>query len=633
VSLPAWGLAPPQEAPAAKVPAQALQAEPEESEPVRLMTDAERVIGIERAIERDEQRLEELKVEQGLFEESFEHVTHLILIADRSIVDLEDEIAALPPDATEQERSGLEDSRSRVQVLAEILRKLSEIAFTAESTSRQQIVALEKKIAKEYRILERLSGLESANPSVPVAVTPSAEAPSGGPAPETPGMQPADEVSTPSERWGVRTTDQLEALQAFERAQRDLVAAERALVRFVIEKELVQTQVRLEERLLDAAREAADLLLQARDIAQAEAEGEDLTDAVADELRVDESVVRRVEQMIENNRAVEASSSEELESLARRLPTLDVLQLRLAEDVRRELDEVKEARKHLIWVESPFHPQNLLRWLSERGPRVLMVIVISALLLGLVRVAARRTARVLIGAGRGTRVSRENRADTIGLSVQSVASVVILVGGTLLVFQAAGVDVKTILGGAAILGVAFAFGAQHMMRDYFAGIMILLEDQYGLNDLVTISGVTGRVERINMRTTVLRDIEGRVHFIPNGDVKLVTNRTYEWGRAVLEIPVRYHENVNRVMEVVLEICEEARADPQWQEYLTDEPVMLGVDKFTEYGVVIKFMQETRPDKIFPVRRELMRRIKDRFDELDIEIGVPQRIIGRSERES
>ena len=193
-------------------------------------------------------------------------------------------------------------------------------------------------------------------------------------------------------------------------------------------------------------------------------------------------------------------------------------------------------------------------------------------------------------------------------------------------FQEAGVDIKTVLGGAAILGVALAFGAQNLMRDYFTGFMILIEDQFELGDLIKIGDITGRVERVNMRTTMLRDIEGRVHFIPNGEIKAVTNRTYVWGRAVMEIPIGYKEDIDRVMEVIQEVAEEFREDPEMGEWVTDVPVMLGVDKFTESGAIIKFMVQTQPDKIFPTRRQLLRRIKNRFDKEGIEISVPHRIL-------
>ena len=155
--------------------------------------------------------------------------------------------------------------------------------------------------------------------------------------------------------------------------------------------------------------------------------------------------------------------------------------------------------------------------------------------------------------------------------------------------------------------------------------MILLEDQYELGDLVSIGDVTGTVEMVNMRTTMLRDLEGRVHFIPNGEVKSVTNRSYVWGRAVVEVPVGYKENVDRVMAVLLEVAAELRDDPDFGPWVTNEPVMLGVDRFTEFGVIIKFIIETLPDKMFPVRREMLRRVKNEFDKVGIEISVPYRM--------
>jgi small-conductance mechanosensitive channel len=160
------------------------------------------------------------------------------------------------------------------------------------------------------------------------------------------------------------------------------------------------------------------------------------------------------------------------------------------------------------------------------------------------------------------------------------------------------------------------------MRDYFTGFMILLEDQYKLNDVVTIGNVTGKVEKVSMRTTVLRDLEGHVHFIPNGEIKRVTNNTYEWAHAVFEIGIAYKENVDRTMDDIIELANALREDPVFGEYITDQPEMLGVDRFAESGVIIKFVLKTKPDKMWPVKREMLRRIKNRFDELNIEIPVP-----------
>ncbi|MBW2211123.1 MAG: mechanosensitive ion channel family protein [Deltaproteobacteria bacterium] len=259
---------------------------------------------------------------------------------------------------------------------------------------------------------------------------------------------------------------------------------------------------------------------------------------------------------------------------------------------------------------------------------MLLVIVAALFLLLVVRFSARGISRALVGRRRGARSGGTGRADTLAFSFQSVLRVIIVALAVMLVLQEAGVDIATVLGGAAILGVALAFGAQDMMKDYFSGFLILLEDQYQLGDLITVSGITGTVESVNMRVTVLRDLEGRVHFVPNGSIDQVTNRTYGWGRPVFEVPVGYTEDVDRVIETLVDIAKELSQDPDWEGSIIGDPDMLGVDKLTDYGVVIKFMVKTQPDKLFAVRREMLRRIVKRFNELGIQITVPQRMLVR-----
>ena len=164
------------------------------------------------------------------------------------------------------------------------------------------------------------------------------------------------------------------------------------------------------------------------------------------------------------------------------------------------------------------------------------------------------------------------------------------------------------------------------MRDFFNGMLILWEGQYELNDVVMIGDVAGVVERLTMRVTVLRDLEGRAHFIPNGEIKRVTNLTHEWSQAVFDIGVGYGENVDRVMGILMELGAELRKDPKFSRLILDEPQMLGVDLFSESGTIIKFTIKTKAAGQWAVKRELLRRIKNRFDELGIRIAVPHRII-------
>ncbi|MGH7169961.1 MAG: mechanosensitive ion channel family protein, partial [Gemmataceae bacterium] len=143
---------------------------------------------------------------------------------------------------------------------------------------------------------------------------------------------------------------------------------------------------------------------------------------------------------------------------------------------------------------------------------------------------------------------------------------------------------------------------------------------------VTIGSISGLVEHISLRTTVLRDLEGIVHFIPHGTITTVSNRTHGWSRALFSVDIDYKENVDRVMEVLLELGHELRGDPVFGPLILDNPEMLGVDRFSDSSVILKFYLKTRPLQQWTVKREMLRRIKKRFDELGIEIPYPHQTV-------
>jgi small conductance mechanosensitive channel len=188
------------------------------------------------------------------------------------------------------------------------------------------------------------------------------------------------------------------------------------------------------------------------------------------------------------------------------------------------------------------------------------------------------------------------------------------------------IPIVPLMGGAAVFGLAVAFGAQNMIRDYFTGFMILVEDQYGVKDIVKIGDTAGQVERISLRMTVLRDLEGNVHFIPHGNITQVTNLSHSWSRAMFDIGVAYKENVDRVIQIIKELGKELRGDPEFAALITEDLEMLGVNAFDDSAVTIRFIIKTRPQKQWPVKREMLRRIKNRFDELGIEIPFPHRTV-------
>ena len=603
-------------------------------------SEATRLVRIRRVIELDKERLEWLKGELRERTRWFEDLAQGIqeIKAERAEKQAEIEALEANPRADPKKLERLRDDLSDDQEDFSLFETQTDLALQAEKTVRAQLEALEKKIEQDRHALGHLTGEIPAELEEPAKTAPGAEAaappsteralPTPYPIPvatDRPAAQAPKETKTSSKM----TAAQLQAKQALAKAEREVQAAKTELSDFIERKRALQEQIGFEQELGKNDASELENLKKALGLMEARLETYREEGRSAERIRQRENKNRRIAEAIEEGERGVGARAEYIESLQQRLVHLEEAQVRITAEVDEALESAEDARQSVKWLESPIHPQNVLYWAKERGPRMLLVIVAAMLLMLFVQLSARRIARAVVRRRReDARGAGTGRADTLAFSFRSVSRVLIVILGTLLVLQEAGVDIKTVLGGAAILGVAFAFGAQDLMRDYFSGFLILAEDQYQLGDLVTISGVTGTVESVNMRVTVLRDLEGRVHFMPNGNIDHVTNRTYAWGRPVFEIPVRFDEDVDRVMEVLAEVATELSNDPDWKGSIIGEPEMLGVDRFTDYGLVIKFMVKTQPDKLFLVRREMLRRIAKRFNELGIQITVPQRILVR-----
>jgi small conductance mechanosensitive channel len=516
----------------------------------------------------------------------------------------------------------------------ELVKSLADLAFQAEKTVRDQIQTLETKIGIDQQALDQLLG-KTETPQVaepPVSTLapgpPAAQAPAqpallpglipGIPvAPATPGVTPGTVQEILPE-----TAEQIEARKEAQKARLEAERAEQAVLSFLERKAALQEQIDLEKSLLETVEQSKATIDQGVEIRRQE-----LADAITDG---DQAKIERAQKNLDTINQTLRTIIEEidtrgdtLEGFHRRMQALQEEQLAVTQEAERKREEAEAAREESVWLNSPFNPTNIVRWAFARGPDMLGVILVASVLLILVRRFMQTVARAMVGKGRRHRQDATTRADTLALSFGSAATMVIAIISILLVFEAAGIDITTILGGAAILGVAIAFGAQNLMRDYFNGFIILIEDQYELNDLVTINNnVTGRVERVSLRTTALRDLQGKLHFIPNGEIKSVMNRSYDWAQIVFNIRVSYKENVDRVMDEMLSVAREVCAEPEFKDSIIDEPVMLGVDEFADFGIIIKFILKTAPDDLFRIKREILRRIKNRFDELDIEIPVP-----------
>lgn len=193
-------------------------------------------------------------------------------------------------------------------------------------------------------------------------------------------------------------------------------------------------------------------------------------------------------------------------------------------------------------------------------------------------------------------------------------------------FENFGIDMAPLLAGAGIVGLAFGFGGQYLIRDIINGIFILVEGQYRINDVIKIGDTGGLVESVNLRMTKLRDLEGRVIYIPNGEIKKVINYTQDYAQALLNIGVAYKENVDHVIVVIKEVAKGMQEDPHFGRLILAEFEMLGVDDFADSQVTIKCRFKTLPIKQWEVSREFRRRLKNKFDEVGIEIPFPHRTL-------
>jgi small conductance mechanosensitive channel len=218
----------------------------------------------------------------------------------------------------------------------------------------------------------------------------------------------------------------------------------------------------------------------------------------------------------------------------------------------------------------------------------------------------------------------ENRAATIGGIARKTLGVVIWSIAIVMILREFNFDIAPILAGAGVIGLAVGFGAQNLVRDVITGLFMLVENQISVNDVAIINGTGGLVEEINLRTTVLRGLDGTVHVFPNGGITSLSNMTHEFSYYVFDIGVAYKEDTDRVVAVLKDVSEGMRRSEQYGPMIMEALDVLGVDQFADSAVIIKARIKTMPVMQWQVGREMNRRIKKRFDAEGIEIPFPHR---------
>jgi small conductance mechanosensitive channel len=267
-----------------------------------------------------------------------------------------------------------------------------------------------------------------------------------------------------------------------------------------------------------------------------------------------------------------------------------------------------------------------------QSPTVASAIKITfTLLLALVavrlteRVSARIDRAISEGGELGPTEGEKRRRAVSNVVRYSINTLIVAVALIMILYEL-GLNIGPMLASAGIAGIVVGLGAQNIVQDFLAGIFVLVENQYGPGDWVSIGGVSGTVEKVTLRMTQLRDVNGSVHVVPNGKIDVVTNKTKEWSRALLDVGVAYKEDVDRVIAVLKEVGAELQADPEWSRALLEPMEVLGVQNLGESSVDVRIYFKTLPDRQWKVGRELRRRIKNRFDADGIEIPFPHRTV-------
>lgn len=258
-------------------------------------------------------------------------------------------------------------------------------------------------------------------------------------------------------------------------------------------------------------------------------------------------------------------------------------------------------------------------------PLAILVLVLAALVARWLihRVIERSVAGIAAGP---LSARRGLRARTMGSLLKSIVTGVVFAITLMMVLAELGLNVAPLIASAGILGVAIGFGAQSLVKDFLSGVFMIFEDQYGVGDVVDLGEASGTIEAVGLRVTRLRDVNGTVWYVRNGEILRVGNMSQNWARTVLDIGVAYSEDLEKVRRVLKEVAHELWEDPAFAGRIIEEPEVPGVESLTADAVTVRVTMKTAPMEQWSVAREMRERIKARFDAEGIEIPFPQRVV-------
>ena len=270
---------------------------------------------------------------------------------------------------------------------------------------------------------------------------------------------------------------------------------------------------------------------------------------------------------------------------------------------------------------------SIIPWLLNHGIRIVFIAVFAYILIRILNKFIERAVRLAVVADSQISPEAENkREETLIHIFKFTIKVVIWIIASLMILEEFGVKIAPILAAAGIVGIAFGFGGQYLIKDIISGLFIILENQYRIGDIVAFDKVSGLVENITLRKTTLRDMDGTVHHIPHGEVKTVSNYSKDFSRINLNVSIAYNSDLEKVIRLVNKVGQELFNDDNFKEMLVTPPQFLRVDNLEDSSVVIKIVADTKPLKQWELTGELRKRLLIAFNKEGIEIPFPQRVV-------
>ncbi|MFC2007962.1 mechanosensitive ion channel family protein [Chloroflexota bacterium] len=275
-------------------------------------------------------------------------------------------------------------------------------------------------------------------------------------------------------------------------------------------------------------------------------------------------------------------------------------------------------------IRSMITPQTIQIWFLEHGINIVIILAVGIVLWAISKkiippMVRRFMSRPRRGESREGLKKRANTLENVFLGITRIAIVLLVV---FLVLSELNVALGPILAGLGVVGIAVGFGAQYLIRDLIAGIFVLMENQYRVGDIAKVADIAGLVEEINLRKTVLRDLDGIVHHVPNGEIRVASNYTRHFSRVNLNVSVAYGTDLDFAIDVINRVCREMAEDEQWSNVIRSVPQVLRVDSLGDSGIEIKILGDVKPLEQWNVMGQLRLRIKKAFDTEGIEIPWP-----------